>query len=157
MQDNDTSAFCTGGEDALLALMSAELFNRFTVGHLQKMMYVLEREVGDVIGGPFFEYENEAYGPSSPALGSVLGSMVVTRLLRTDTRSGTRDLTEYSLTRAGFARGSEILSRFSDTTADYIRKLNAWGAGTDFSVLVGSVVRRYTETGSNLLFSHKAG
>ncbi len=80
-----------GGEDAV--------YNPIQV---QKLLFIVDREISDRIGGPFFDFRPYHYGPCDTAVFAVLDGLATDGELQID---GTRRYAQFVLTRTGRRRG----------------------------------------------------
>ncbi len=91
---------------------------------VQKLMFLIDREVAERIGGPFFHFRPYHYGPFDRTIYDVIGRLVAVGDARDDS-SG--PYPRYLLTKAGYRRGTAVLASFPDSVADYVARASRLG------------------------------
>jgi hypothetical protein len=111
--------------------------------HVQKLFFLLDRRVAELVGGPWFAFEPAAYGPYDKAVYEELRALSQRGLVSISKEAGVPRT--YHLTPEGIAEGQTQLAKFPGATADYIRRLSAWVRGLSFSELVSAIYRAFPE------------
>ena len=113
---------------------------------IQKLMFLIDREVSGRIGGPFFDFKPYLYGPFDRAIYDVIGRLVAARTVWVDT-SGPYH--RYALTESGYRRGDETLASVPASVADYMGRAARWVWLTPYRRLLAAIYRQYPEMAVN--------
>jgi len=135
--------------DVLLAAMAAGSREEFTPVQLQKLLFLIDKNVGPTLGGPFFDFQPYDYGPFDAAVYREADALVVGGFAAIEDDYNPR---RYRLNQAGRAAGDAALQKMSEPTADYLRRLAPWVQSLSFSELVSSVYKAYPEMKVNSVF-----
>lgn len=135
-----TASFAAGGPAATYDPIRA-----------QKLLFLVDREVSERIGGPFFDFRPYRYGPFDPTVYRVLEGLVGEGEVRID-HSGRYP--RYSLTDSGERRGMTVLGRLPDAVETYIRKAARWVRLTPYRRMLSAIYRQYPDTAVNSVVGH---
>jgi hypothetical protein len=137
-------------QDYLLAVLSAGGEQaRFSPVQLQKLFFLLDREVPGFVGGPHFSFRPYDYGPFDKAVYHELDSMEPEGFVE---QVGDGRYRKYMLTPDGFRRGRIALERLPNELQRYIAALSTWVRSLSFAQLVSEIYRRYPEMRANSVF-----
>ncbi len=126
----------------LMAMATCLPGTLFEPVRIQKLLFLIDREIPDLVDGPHFRFRPYRYGPFDRAIFDELerwagsGHVVV----RTDYTYRT-----YGLTPSGLARGRKRLERMSDPVRDYMRELARWVLSLRFGRLLAAIHNRYPD------------
>jgi hypothetical protein len=138
-------------QEYVLAVLAAGDGDEVTTTQVQKLFFLLDRKVPEQVGGPWFDFQPEAYGPFDLALAKELKALRDRQFVAMrEERTGQRF---YRVTAAGRVEGHAQLAKLPTATADYIRQLSAWVSVLPFDTLVASILQEFPETH----LSRKAG
>ena len=140
--DTVTAAFAAGGPGAAYDPIRA-----------QNLLFLVDREVSDRIGGPFFDFRPYHYGPFDRAVYAVIGELEAAGNARVDT-SG--PYPHYLLTTTGYRRGAAVLADFPDPVADYVERASRWVRLMPYRRMLAAIYRRYPEMAVNSVVRHLA-
>ncbi len=126
-----TASFAAGGPGAAFDPIRA-----------QNLLFLIDREVSDRIGGPFFDFRPYHYGPFDRAVYGVIGELVAAGTAHVDT-SGS--CSHYLLTTTGYRRGAEVLADFSDPVADYMKRASRWVRLMPYRRMLAAIRRQYPD------------
>ena len=115
---------------------------RFDPVQVQKVLFLIDREVGDDVGGPHFAFQPSAYGPFDPDVFSVLEQLAAEGKAVIDS-SG--PCSAYSVAGAGRSDGQAILGRMERRVSHYIAKAARWVLSQSFWDLIAGIHRAYPE------------
>ena len=137
-------------DEMLLAALAAGGENAsFTPVQVQKLFFLLDREVPHLVGGPHFNFKAYDYGPFDRAVYDGLELLAQSGLALV---SNTGRYRLYGLSQTGFQRGANSLSQLPDNAKDYIVSLASWVRSLSFEQLVASVYNRYPDMKVNSVF-----
>lgn len=135
-----TASFAAGGPGAA-----------FDPIRVQKLLFLVDREVSERVGGPYFDFRPYHYGPFDPAVYRVLDDLAAAGVLWTDS-SGRYP--RYLLTETGYRRGMAVLERLPDVVATYMGSAARWVRLTPYRLMLSAIYRRYPETAVNSVVGH---
>ena len=109
---------------------------------IQKLLFLIDREIAPNVGGPHFDFRPYRYGPFDRAVFDELDALNRTG----DVEIGAGpDRRVYSLTNAGLGKGSAALERLPEGLRAYLRDLAGWVLSLSFGRLLAAIYRRYPE------------
>ena len=130
-----TAAFAAGGPGAV-----------FDPIRTQKLLFLVDREVSERIGGPYFEFRPYRYGPFDAAVYRVLEELAKAEEVRVD---GSGRYPRYVLTESGYRRGIAVLDGLPEAVAKYLRDAARWVRLTPYWRILSAICSRYPDTAVN--------
>ena len=118
---------------------------------VQKLLFLIDREVAERIGGPFFHFRPYHYGPFDRTIYDVIGRLVVVGDARDDS-SGSDP--RYLLTKAGYRRGTEVRASFPDPVGDYVARASRWVRLIPYRQMLAAIYRQYPDMAVNSVVRH---
>lgn len=137
-------------QEFVLAVLAAGDGEAHTPVQMQKLLFLLDTIVPTRIGGPWFDFQPDDYGPFDKAVFEELralaakGGVVIA--------APPNGPPVYWPTHAGLLTGQQLLGQFTETTADYLRRLSAWVRQQSFASLVSAVRQLSPEMGARSVF-----
>jgi uncharacterized protein len=136
--------------DIVLAALAAGGENAsFSPVQVQKLLFLIDRNSAQYLGGPHFSFRAYDYGPFDSAVYDQLTALSFEGKVDV---AGTGRYRLYSLTSQGFQEGSRALSGLSPEIADYLRKLATWVRSLSFQQLVSAIYQAYPDMKANSIF-----
>lgn len=135
----------------LAALAAAGTDAKFSPVQVQKLFFLLDKNIADHIGGAKFGFKPYDYGPFDQAVYNQLdelGRIALVQVLHGDTPGKRR----YTLTPAGAQEGGKQLSAYPGPARDYMAAVATWVRKLSFAQLVGSIYKAYPEMKVNSVF-----
>lgn len=132
------AALAAGGENA-----------QFTPVQVQKLFFLIDREVGPFVGGPHFDFMPYDYGPFDHEVYSGINNLARQGLAEVRNTGRYR---VYALSQPGFQRGNNILGALPENVRTYITNVANWVRQLSFEQLVASIYNRYPEMKVNSVF-----
>ena len=117
---------------------------------MQKLIFLIERNVAGDLGGPTFEFKAYDYGPFDSSIYEVLRGLETQGLAVSAPTS--RGWKKYQLTEAGVAEGARFLGQLPNRAADYVRNVSDFVRRLSFAELVSSIYKAYPEMKANSVF-----
>ncbi len=116
----------------------------------QKLLFLVDREVSEFVGGPRFSFRPYRYGPYDEAVYDDLDALAVEHdvCIRQD-----EPYRRYLLTENGYAKGSAILDAFPEPVSRYMIDAARWVRSLTFRQLLSAIYRHYPEMGVNSVIS----
>jgi uncharacterized protein len=139
----------TRNELILLALGATGGQTPFTPVQVQKLFFLIDREIGPQIGGPHFAFAPYDYGPFDGAVYRELEALCRQGLVHIEPAGS---LKHYSLTGAGLAAANAISGAADARTKDYVHRAAVWVRSLGFADLVSAIYRKYPDMQVNSVF-----
>ena len=120
-----------------------------TPAQVQKLFFLIDRNIHNLVGGPYFDFMPYNYGPFDQTVYRVLEQLAVDDLVELVPDS---NWTSYRLTAGGQKIGEGLLESLSSDAADYIRRVSEFVRRLSFTQLVSSIYEAYPEMRENSVF-----
>ncbi len=120
--------------------------------HMQKILFVLDREIPNDIRGPCFNFQPRDYGPFDVVVYNDLDELEKAGLVEITFVRNTQSRL-YRVTSKGQQQGEETLGKLSLPVADYIKRLSKWVRDQSFTGLVSEIYRKYPDMKVNSVFA----
>jgi len=140
--------------DVVLAALAAGKGAPHQPVQVQKMLFLLDKEIGPALGGPHFDFTPYAYGPFDASVYDELDGLAAAGLVEIDSRGGTKRRT-YMLTPSGQAEGDRLLNGLHASVSEYIRALSEWLRSLTFDQLVSTIYKLYPDMQARSVFRGK--
>lgn len=145
------AGFYVSRDEFVLAVLAASNGAAHTPVQVQKLFFLLDKKIPGLVGGPYFNFRPDDYGPFDSAVYSTLEHL---------SRDGAvaieyvQDLRRklYRTTPAGQDKGELNLATFDKPVQDYIRKLSEWLRGLRFAELVTYIYAEFPDMKANSVF-----
>lgn len=138
-------------KEIVLAALAGSNGEWFTPVQVQKLLFVMDRELADRIGGPYFEFAPYDYGPFDAAVYSTLEGLCLEGLVEIEYSPNTR-WSKYRLTLAGVEKGRCALETMPQEVCNFVRSLSEWVRSLSFAELVSAIYRRYPDMKAKSIF-----
>jgi uncharacterized protein len=137
-------------KDIVLAGLSAAGQNvTFTPVQTQKLFFIIDREIGPLLGGNKFNFTPYDYGPFDKAVYETLEILSLEGFVNIGA-SGRYN--SYSLTPEGFTRGQTSLRSHSEKARSFISEAANWIKALTFGELVAAIYKQYPDMKANSIF-----
>lgn len=141
-------------DDIVLAGMAAAgPGTKFDAVQLQKLFFLIDREIPQLIGGPHFDFRPHHYGPFDEAVYDVLDGLLESGDASVDTSFL---YPRHSLTASGAQRGVRLLEEMHDDASGYMKEASDWIVATPFQPLLAAIYRQYPDMARNSVVPHLA-
>jgi uncharacterized protein len=138
-------------EEIVLAALAPGRRHLFTPVQVQKLMFLIDREIPTHVGGPHFHFEPYHYGPFDGHVYRVLAKLASIGLVTIDESYPPRT---YALTPDGLERGLEILNNLRPEVKAFVEQVCAFVRTNSFSSLVSAIYKAYPDMRVNSVFQH---
>jgi uncharacterized protein len=118
---------------------------------VQKLFFLLDREIPTYIGGPLFDFKAYNYGPFDKRVYAELDALAVDGHVELIPKGKWH---EYRLTSAGQAIGDSVLVQLPKVPRDYIETASAFVRSLSFPALVSAIYKAYPDMRANSIFQH---
>jgi hypothetical protein len=134
----------------VLAVMAAgEESARYAPVQVQKLFFLMDREVAKHTGGPYFSFSPYDYGPFDSSVYDEIERQRHAGRALIDKSGFYR---HYSLTSQGYALGQKALNEFTPQGRKYATEASKWVRSLSFDELVSKIYNRYPEMNVNSVF-----
>ena len=138
-------------EQLALAALAASNGATHTPVQVQKLLFLIDKQIPLAVNGPHFHFEPYDYGPFDAAVYDTMDQLDAKDLVETIASPNLR-WKKYRTTEEGLKAGNSLLEQMDADTADYIRELSAWVRSLSFEDLVSSIYNAYPEMRAKSIF-----
>ena len=131
---------------ALMAMAAGVRGTRFDPVRIQKLLFLIDREAGDHVDGPHFDFRPYLYGPFDKAVFDELDAL---RHAGEVDIQGTGRYRAYISTESGHARGTAALNELAEPVRRYVAETARWVLSLSFGELLSAIYRRYPDMAVN--------
>lgn len=142
----------TERQQFVLAALATDSDAEFAPVQVQKLFFLLDENLSNVIGGAHFAFEPYDYGPFDKAVYRELEALQSKGLVTIEQIGASAGQRRYSLTTGGRQAGEQVLSQLPEFARQYMTDLSAWVRSLSFSRLVGSIYKAYPHMRENSIF-----
>jgi len=135
----------------VLAALSVADLGIHTPVQLQKLFFLIDKEIPHLVGGPHFDFQAYNYGPFDQAVYRELDKLALVEFVETVPQS---TWSSYRLTQQGQKHGETYLMQMDEKAIAYIRKASEFVRSLSFTQLVSAVYKAYPEMRENSVFQH---
>lgn len=122
----------------------------YTPVQLQKLFFLIDKNIGKELGGPFFNFQPYHYGPFDSEVYSSAARLSMFDLV--DINQEINSVRTYRLTVKGQEKGEEILSALEPDYREYIARIEDFVRRLGFKELIEAIYRAYPEMKVNSIF-----
>lgn len=133
----------------LAALAAGGVGAAYSPVQVQKLFFLIDREVAGLVQGPHFDFRPYDYGPFDRGVYTAIEGLR-DRGYADVTASGS--YRRYLLTEVGLEVGGQKLMLLDPQVQDYIKQLAVWVRGLSFNQLVASIYNQYPDMKVNSVF-----
>jgi uncharacterized protein YwgA len=133
----------------LAALAAGGVGASYSPVQVQKLLFLLDREVAALTGGPHFDFQPYDYGPFDSGVYAAIEGLRSRGSAEIVTTGYYR---RYLLTEEGFKAGILQLDLMDPKLKDYIQQLVKWIRSLSFNQLVAAIYNRYPDMKVNSVF-----
>jgi uncharacterized protein len=137
-------------QELLLAALAAGGKSEHSPVQIQKLIFLLEKNISTQLGGPFFEFKPYDYGPFDSSIYDLLRQLETEGLVGS-TESG-KGWKRHHLTDTGISKSESILQNLDTPVVDYIAAVSNFVRSLSFVDLVSSIYKAYPEMKVNSIF-----
>jgi hypothetical protein len=118
---------------------------------VQKLLFLVDRNLASLIGGPKFNFEPYHYGPFDLEVYSTLGELERQGLVEI-TQSHSGNWREYRLTPEGQSCAEAVRIRLDQRAQNYLEKASTFVRSLSFTDLVSAIYKAYPEMRARSVF-----
>lgn len=135
----------------VLAALAAAPEASFAPVQVQKLFFLLDKNIADDMGGRQFAFEPYDYGPFDRAVYSELELLAHQGLVAIQASAGA-ERRKFSLTPAGYELGTTVAGQLSERARSYMARVSQWVRSLGFAELVGAIYKEYPDMKANSVF-----
>lgn len=136
-------------EEIILIGMATAERQFFSPVRVQKLFFLIDKNIAESLGGPFFDFEPYNYGPFDKSVYTTLESMSTEGFIEIVPEYTWKS---YRLTEIGQAEGTRLLAILPVAIQKYIGELSIFVRSMSFSQLVSAIYKAYPEMRTNSVF-----
>lgn len=136
-------------ESFVLAALAPSKGQPYSPVQVQKLFFLLDKNIPERIGGPQFNFQPYNYGPFDSLVYATLERLSITGLVAISTDTQWRS---YQLTPSGQEKGEVLLETFPSTVKSYIKSVSHFVRSVSFTELVTAIYKAYPEMRANSVF-----
>ncbi len=135
--------------EVILASLAPAEGGLHSPAQVQKLLFLIDRQIPLLVGGPHFNFEPYDYGPFDKTIYDDLAELSSTGLLEM-----VQDRTWRScrLTVTGQREGERLLSSIPGNGVEFIKKVSSFVRQVSFAELVTAIYKAYPEMKKNSVF-----
>lgn len=116
----------------------------------QKIFFLVDREIPELVGGPHFDFKPYHYGPFDKAVYDELDGLAMENEVLIVHTSPYR---RYLLTDSGYAKGEEVLDNLPEVATRYLAAVTRWVHSLTFKQLLFAIYEHYPDMATNSIIS----
>lgn len=137
-------------EELVLAALAAAKGDAHTPVQVQKLLFLIDENIGKDLGGRFFDFQPYDYGPFDKQVYAVIDKLEDRG--QAEVIHGGWARRRYRLTEEGQSRGEDILEELGDREREYIKSVSDWVRRLSFSQLVSKIYQKYPHMAERSVF-----
>ena len=136
-------------KDFVLAVMSSCPGAVYNPVQVQKLFFLIDAKIPNLVNGPHFAFSPYDYGPFDRSVYFALEALEDEDLVTIDRSAVYRT---YTATRRGQAKGQVLFDALPNDAKKYVRQLSEFVRSVSFNELVSAVYHAYPEMRTNSVF-----
>ena len=113
---------------------------------IQKLLFLIDKEVPSLVGGPHFNFQPYSYGPVDLDVYLELEALTTDYCVHTDR---TLRHLRFRLTSKGIGRGEALLASLPDKASRFVERACKWVLEASYHDLLSAIYQRYPEMAVN--------
>jgi uncharacterized protein len=136
--------------DVVLAALAAAGENAtFTPVQVQKLLFLIDREASQSVGGPHFRFVPYDYGPFDRTVYDELDMLRSIGLVNVNEQAPYRI---FVLSQEGYARGQQAFLTLASEVQTFVQQAAQWVRALSFRQLVAAIYAKYPDMRANSVF-----
>lgn len=136
-------------EEFVLAAMAPGASYAYSPVQVQKLLFLLDRQIPRELQGPHFHFEPYHYGPFDSSVYHTLEQLAERSLVLIDRSRSPRT---FALTADGVEHGNRVLGTVAGPVRDFIVRTSYFVRTQSFSSLVSAIYKAFPEMRANSVF-----
>jgi uncharacterized protein YwgA len=138
-------------EGIILVCMAPASGTPFTPVMLQKLMFLVDKQVAKYVEGPHFHFIPHLYGPFDLEIYNALEQLEIEgEVIISSSPLSTRRT--YQLSPSGQQKGDKLFKSIDPIAQEYITRASKWVQSLSFAQLVSAIYKAYPDMKENSVF-----
>lgn len=138
-------------KEIILAVLSAAKGAIHTPVQIQKLLFLTDKKIPNLINGPYFTFIPYSYGPFDVEIYDLLEELAQEEDVEIISTPSLR-WAKYQLTINGQKKGERILNTLNKKVVEYIKTLSSFVRSLSFAELVSTIYKEFPEMKENSIF-----
>lgn len=134
----------------VLAALAASRGKVYTPVQIQKLLFLIDKNIPEIVQGPHFAFQPYAYGPFDKNVYNVLDELAQKGLV--EIVESEQIWKKYRLTSNGQELGQKALESINKTGTTYIHNISNFVISLSFTQLISAIYKAYPEMKKNSVF-----
>jgi uncharacterized protein YwgA len=139
-------------QSIILAALAPAKRDAHTVTQLQKLLFLLDKNIPEYIDGPLFHFEPFLYGPYDEEIFRIIEKLSQQELVEIDIDEVGKIWRTYRLTKQGQIKGEEIFNSLEQVPRKYIEDVSDFVHKVSFGELIAAIYNEYPDMKVNAVF-----
>jgi hypothetical protein len=135
--------------DFALACLSVANGANHSPVQVQKLFFLIEKNIPEEIDGPYFNFHSYNYGPFDKSVYEVLEELALHGYVEIGPE---RNWKSYKLSQIGQERGQEVFDSMSVRAKNYIQLVSNFVRSLSFTQLISAIYKAYPDMRVNSVF-----
>jgi uncharacterized protein YwgA len=110
---------------------------------VQKLLFLIDRNLSSLLGGPSFDFQPYHYGPFDRSVYTTLEDLAKQGLV--EITQGDGNWRDYRLTTAGQSRAARVVDGLEERAQRYVQRASVFVRSLSFPELVSAIYKAYPE------------
>ncbi len=137
--------------DLILAALAPANGAAHSPVQLQKLLFLIDKQIPHLVGGPYFAFQPYDYGPFDKSVYADLKILALEGFVEIEAAPGLR-WRKYRLTESGQAAGNASLAELDESAQKYVREVSHFVRALSFESLVSAIYKAFPEMKANSVF-----
>lgn len=138
-------------QEIVLAALATGKEASYSPVQVQKLLFLIDRNIPYLIEGPIFNFKPYDYGPFDSAVYETVEELAQANLVNVLEVPG-RKWAKYSLTEEGQTQGTKLLDSLKPKAKNYIGAASEFVLSLNFAELVSAIYKAYPDMKENSVF-----
>ena len=138
-------------KEITLAVLAAAEGAIHTPIQIQKLLFLIDKKIPNLINGPYFIFKPYSYGPFDVDIYNLLEELAQEEDVEIISNPNLR-WAKYRLTINGQKKGEKILNTLNKKAIEYIKILSLFVRSLSFAELVSTIYKEFPEMKKNSIF-----
>jgi len=117
---------------------------------VQKLLFLIDRNLSPLLGGPSFDFQPYHYGPFDRSVYTTLEDLTKQGLV--EITQGDGSWRDYRLTAVGQSRAARVLEGLEERAQRYVHRASAFVRSLSFPELVSAIYKAFPEMRARSVF-----
>ncbi len=137
-------------EDMALAALAPAGGAPHSPVQVQKLLFLIDRNLSSLLGGPSFDFQPYHYGPFDRDVYTTLEDLAKQGLV--EITQGQGNWRDYRLTAEGQRRAAQVIDGLEERAQRYVQRVSAFVRSLSFPELVSAIYKAYPEMRARSVF-----